>query len=343
LKTDFFAKRKTMENAATMLKNQTKAAKEEPCGYPSGYPPPLQMVDGPEFHLRTAQYGKEGIKMLYVAKEGARHSVKELECNTEIFLKSSKEFRYGDNSDVVSSTATIQGAHVIARQHGIQSIESFGLQLTRFFIDRYPGIERMGAYITEKPWARVQDSQGMQHEHAFIMDPSSKRYAAVEVDCKGDTHIKAGIRELTLLKTAKAGFVHFIRDELRLTPDMAERPLSIGVTADWIYNDISAIDFNEMYRKVYKIIVEAFAGPVLTGVHSYSTQYTTHQIQRAILQEIPQIQTVSMTVQNRNYSAVDFSKFPTLANGEGAGQVLVAVSNPQSQIKSTLDRRNLCI
>jgi len=123
---------------------------------------------------------------------------------------------------------------------------------------------------------------------------------------------------------------------------MEDRIFSTIVTADWTYSTTRGLGFCKAYRTVEKAILDIFAGPVNTGIYSPSVQNTQFLAQKFVLDEIPQVEEVTMSMPNRHYFPVDFSKFPINGlQGEGAGQVMLPVDKPSGLITSTLSRGQL--
>ena len=71
----------------------------------------------------------------------------------------------------------------------------------------------------------------------------------------------------------------------------------------------------------------------ISKLTQFLTMTTTHKFPL-------QVSEVMMSMPNRHYFGVDFSKFPDIpeVQGEGAGQVLLPVDKPSGYITSTLSR-----
>jgi len=300
---------------------------------------PQQGYGQEKYSIIDNEWGKANVKLLYVKKEGSLHSIKELLVRTALTLNTEKDYRLGDNSDVIATDSQKNTVNIFAKKNGVESPESFAIQLAEHFMAKYPKVTRAEIQILEKPWERVKDTQGREHVHAFVLNPSSARYAEVELDRAGQMRVSAGIRDLTVLKTSQSGFEDFVSDEYRSLPDDPDRVVSTVVTADWTYSDVTGVNFDYTWKKIQDIILEEFAGPVDTGVHSASVQYTQHLMQQAILDSFPKVERVTIDMPNRHYFGIDFTKFPIPeVQGEGAGEVLLPVSDPTGYITSTLVR-----
>jgi len=299
----------------------------------------LQMKEIGPTRIVDREWGKAGVKLLYVSKKDLVHSIKELEVKTALSLETEKDYRSGDNKDIIATDSQKNTVNVFAKQYGVQNAESFALKLAEHFLVQYQKVNRTNIKIDEKPWQRMQDVQGRQHNHAFQCVPKSTRYAEVEMDRNGKICVCAGIRDLVILKTTQSGFSDFVRDEYTTLSDCDDRICSTSVTADWTYSDVNNLDFDFTWRTIQDIILAQFAGPVDTGIYSDSVQHTQHLMQKAILDAFPQVDSVTIEMPNRHYFSVDFTRFPIQeVQGAGAGEVFLPVDKPYGFIQSTLKR-----
>jgi len=297
-----------------------------------------------KFAIIEKEYGKSGVKMLYVHQAGdKKYTIQELEVETSLTLDSEKDFRNGDNSDIIATDSQKNTVYILAKQFGVKSPEEFGLRLANHFLNKYSWVVSAKINITQHPWSRILDTKGDEHSHAFLSTPTSIRVAQVFMDRESRVaKVSAGIRGLTVIKTTQSAFVNFVRDEYRSLPDMEDRIFSTIVTADWNYNTIRGVNFCKTFSDVRNIILDIFAGPAETGIYSPSVQQTQYHTQRKILLSTPEIEEVKISMPNRHYFPVDFSKFPIPeVNGPGAGQVLLPVDKPSGMITSSLARSTI--
>jgi len=296
------------------------------------------------FRIVHSEYGKGGVKILHVTKHGAVHSIRELEVDTLLTLNNHKDYEKGDNSDIIATDTQKNTVYVLAKQHGITSPEEFGLLLVTHFISKYPWVTKARTNITARPWQRITDDQGRPHNHAFVSSPVSVRVAEVVYPRGGKPVLSGGIRDMRVLKTTQSSFTNFVDDEFRTLPDADDRLFSTIVTADWTYGRLdSNLDYDRTYTIVQEAVLENFAGPADKGVFSASVQKSQNLTQRAILEKVPQIDTVHISMPNVHYFGYDFSRFsgiPGLTDSK-AGEVYHPVDKPSGQIKSTLARKDI--
>ena len=188
-------------------------------------------------------------------------------------------------------------------------------------------------------------SLGRQHSHAFVSVPDMVRTAEVIRERGSTPEVRAGIRDLRVLKTTQSSFVDFVDDEYRALPFDDDRLLSTVVTADWSYSGPLGghQQYDDAFNKVRDTILEVFAGPADTGIFSASVQNSQHLTQTKILETIPTIKSVTMAYPNVHYFGFDFSRFSEIpglvGEGSGSGEVFNPVDKPSGLIKSTLSRQ----
>jgi len=302
------------------------------------------MVATEMFKIVESAYGKTGVKMLHVSKEGSLHTIRELEVVTLLTLNNNKDYETGDNSDIIATDSQKNTVYVLAKQYGVSTPEEFGLLLATHFVSKYPWVVKAKIQITAHPWERIQDKYGREHNHAFVSSPTMTRVAEVNLVRGSIPIVSSGIRNLRVLKTTQSAFVDFVNDEFRTLPDAKDRLFSTIVTADWVYNNIRSVNFDDAFKTVKDTILEVFAGPADKGIFSPSVQNSQYLTQKQILEKIPQIESVSIEMPNVHYFGFDFSKFkrmPELSSTKGSGDVYNPVDKPSGHITSTLSRQSL--
>lgn len=296
------------------------------------------------FKIVHSEYGKGGVKILHVSKKGSVHSIRELEVETLLTLNNNKDYETGDNSDIIATDTQKNTVYILAKQYGITSPEEFGLLLATHFVSKYPWVVKARIVISAHPWQRITDTQGREHNHAFVSSPVSVRVAEVQYSRGGKPVVSAGIRGLRVLKTTQSAFVNFVSDEYRTLPDMEDRLFSTIVTADWTYGSLdSSLDYDSAHAAVEAAVLEVFAGPADKGVFSPSVQHSQYLTQRMVLDKIPQVEKISISMPNVHYFGFDFTRFPRLPGltSSKAGEVYHPVDKPSGQIRSTLARADI--
>ena len=100
-------------------------------------------------------YGKNYVRLLHVRRDGDVHHVKELEVSTALSLNNTKDYLHGDNSSIVATDSQKNTVYILAKRHGVRSIEEFAQVLTGHFLRTYSHVNYAHVFIEEKPWRRI--------------------------------------------------------------------------------------------------------------------------------------------------------------------------------------------
>lgn len=150
----------------------------------------------------------------------------------------------------------------------------------------------------------------------------------------------SGFKGLRVLKTTKSSFIDFIDDEYRTTPQLYDRLLSTIAEGAWQYSDFETVDFAKVWEKVIKIVQNTFSGDAVTGTLSTSTQRTTYLCEKAVLDEVPQVASIEMTLPNKHYFHFDTKPFEKIAPGEN-NEVFMPVDKPYGIVYAQLSRKDI--
>ncbi|CAH1388384.1 unnamed protein product [Nezara viridula] len=178
-----------------------------------------------DYDICHAEYGKTGVKLLYIYKSGLHQTPRELEVTTRISLADRNEYKHGDNRDIIGTDSQKNIVYVLAKKHGVTSPEEFGLLLAQFLLDQYSHVVESSATVIETTWDRIE-KDGMKHKHAFVHNPGVERWASVKINRREPPVITAGLRGLRVLKTTQSEFKNFYRDEYRTLLDTDDRIFS---------------------------------------------------------------------------------------------------------------------
>jgi urate oxidase len=101
-------------------------------------------------------YGKARVRLVKVTRrDNYWHELKQL--TVKVLLEGDFESSYSkaDNSKVVPTDTCKNIVYIVARQHPIDSIESFGVELCEFFLSNYLQIRTVDLEIVEELWERM--------------------------------------------------------------------------------------------------------------------------------------------------------------------------------------------
>src|SRR5438034_1191684 len=90
--------------------------------------------------LAHNSYGKSQVRLTRVTRHDDRHDIKEVGVAIKLEGDFAASYFQGDNSRVVATDTMKNTVYVLARQHGLADIESFGQLLVGHFLKEYPQV-----------------------------------------------------------------------------------------------------------------------------------------------------------------------------------------------------------
>lgn len=135
-----------------------------------------------------------------------------------------------------------------------------------------------------------------------------------------------------MLKTTKSSFINFIDDEYRTTPQLYDRLLSTIAEGSWEYSDYETVDFPKVWEQITNIVQRTFCGDATEGTLSTSTQRTAYLCEKTVLDEVPQVAVIAMTLPNK--------PFQQIAPGEN-NDVFMPVDKPYGIVYAQLSRKDI--
>src|SRR4030095_10045063 len=144
--------------------------------------------------LCSNSYGKSNVRLTKVTRLPDRHELKELSVDVQLFGDFADTYLTGDNSKIVATDSMKNTVYVLAKQHPIDSIESFAGHLVQHFIKTYPQLRSARVTIGQSAWHRIKRG-GSPHPHAFIAGSDERRCVMVKGDAQA-IHYHAGVERL---------------------------------------------------------------------------------------------------------------------------------------------------
>uniref|UniRef100_A0A3P9LFC4 Uricase n=1 Tax=Oryzias latipes TaxID=8090 RepID=A0A3P9LFC4_ORYLA len=283
--------------------------------------------------VRTG-YGKNMVKVLFIRRQGSRHSIIELRADVEITLNSRRDYLTGDNSDIIPTDTVKNTVHALAKIKGVKTIEQFSLDICHHFLTSFNHVLRAKVYMEEAPWKRLEKN-GVEHAHAFIYSPEAYRFCEVEQNLNGLPLVHSGVKDMKVLKTTQSGFEGFFRDRFTTLQDAKDRFFCSSVYSRWRYNKSQDVDFDGAWKCVKETIIEKFAGPFDRGEFSPSVQKTLYETQLLVLDRIPEVEEIEIVMPNQHYFTIDMTKMGLVNKDE----VYLPLDNPSGNITGTVRRK----
>ena len=271
-------------------------------------------------------HGESRVRMLRLVRRGDRHDPHDLTVALRFEGDFAAAFTEGRSAGVVPGEAIKNLIHACAREHRVDAIEPFGLDLCQRVLDTYRHITRVRAEITEQPWSRIEVG-GKAQGQAFLVGGPEQRATAITSNGT-QVAVVSSIENLTLMRSA--GFMPRRSNALADSPgDEGLAPLVVGtLSVRWTYNSPD-VTFAAYRQSIRGAVLDTMA------LHaSRSIQCTLYAIGEVLLASYPEISLVSLAMHERPYRATDLFH----AHVENPNELFVAVEEPVGIVEVTLER-----
>ena len=275
--------------------------------------------------LRDDRYGKSGIRLIKVVREGTRHTVRDLTVSVALEGDFARSFTDADNSSLVATDTMKNTVYALASASLTGSIEAFGLVLAGHFA-ALPYVGAATVTLREHPWRRIE-RDGTVADDAFVRAGDYVRLARVRAGSEGEG-VESGVEDLVVMKTTKSAFEGFQRDEYTTLRDTDDRILATRLAATWRYGHVD-FDHDGVWTAALDTLLGEFADH-----HSASAQATIWVVARAMLDRHRELEEVRMSVPNLHHWLVDLSPFGQTNDNE----IFVATTEPYGLIEATVRR-----
>jgi urate oxidase len=276
-------------------------------------------------------YGKSAIRLTKVTRHRDRHDLAELSVSITLLGDFARSYTHGDNSLVVATDSMKNTVYVLAKEHPVDSPESFALHLAEHFVSTYRQVRRAEITIEQSQWRRIL-VKGRPHPTAFESGGDEYRRAAATVEkvkSKRTKQVQGGLGGLLVLKTTDSAFEGFVRDSYTTLPETSDRILATSVSASWTYKS-GKTDYNKASAAIRTAMLETFA------THkSKAVQQTLLAMGEAALKAAPEVQGVYIHMPNKH--RVPFNLKPFGLNFEK--DIFVTTDEPSGDIRAYVERK----
>jgi urate oxidase len=271
--------------------------------------------------LGPNNYGKSEVRLVKVDRGADRHELRDLTVDVALSGEFEAAHVRGDNTGLLATDTMRNTVYALARQHPVDSPESFAIALVKHFLDAGPSVTSARVRIVEHPWARLGS-----HPHAFERASGGRHVATVTGDAT-DLAVEAGIDDLLVLKTTGSGWEGYLHEQYTSLKETADRIMSTVVTARWTYRD-GQVDFGQVWEAVQSTILDAF------GDHySPSVQFTLYRMGEAVLDAHPEVERVHFSLPNKHHLLYDLSRFGL----DNPNEIFHATTEPYGLIEGTVE------
>ena len=277
--------------------------------------------------LASDNYGKSGIRLVKVVRDGPRHTLHDLTVDVRVEGDFLAAHLGGDNSSVLPTDTMKNTVYALARTHDVDPPERFCGVVGAHVLESSPNASRVTVEIARHGWGRIAVG-GRPHETAFERGSAEARVACVSTARGGPSVTEAGVRDLIVLRTAGSAFSGFPRDEFTTLRETRDRVFATTIASRWTYRT-DAGSHNTAFVAVRRALVEMFATHV-----SESVQHTLYAMGEAALVACADIEEIRLSMPNKHHLLVDLAAFGL----ENPNEIFVATTEPYGLIEATLSR-----
>jgi urate oxidase len=277
--------------------------------------------------LAANRYGKSGIRLATVARDGATHRFTDLD--VRITLEGSFEAAHvdGDNSEVLP-TDTMRGTCFALARDGIESVAGFARRVAERLLVASPATRRVTVRIVSHPWERLSVG-GAPHPHGFRPAAGGDAVVTLVQDRDAPPSLTGGASGVRLLKTTGSAFSGFLEDAYTTLPPTRDRVMATTVEAAW-----GTTDPDVDHARLAVEVPETFSAAFATHDVSESVQHTLHAMGTAVLDVHEEVLWIRFRLPNEHHNLVDLSPYGL----DNPGAVFVVADRPFGVIEGVVSR-----
>jgi urate oxidase len=278
--------------------------------------------------LAENRYGKSRVRVVKVKRHPERHDFREW--TLDILVEGDFEscFVDGDNRKILPTDTMKNTVYSLARNSAAECIEDFGKEVITFLLDRNPQVRVARVTLRENAWERLQ-TNGKPHPTTFVQSSGERQTTEITATRSGVQSIWSGFENLVILKTAGSEFVGFIKDSLTTLPEMTDRLFGSVVRASWNYSS-PEVSFAPLRSSIREILLNTFAGHT-----SKSVQHTLYAMGKAVLENVPEVEEIELTLPNKHYLLADLDRF----GQDNPNEIFVPIDEPHGYIEARISRK----
>ncbi|SDN01807.1 urate oxidase [Cryobacterium flavum] len=278
--------------------------------------------------LGSNRYGKAENRIVRIYRDTPRHEIHDVSVSTALHGDFAAAHLVGDQLHVLPTNTQKQTAYSFAKEKGLLSIESYGIDLATHFVDHIEPVAGARIEIEEFAWERVV-VDGAEHNHTWMRRGQKTRTAAISVEGTGPAQqvwVVGGLKDQVILKSTGSEFAGFMQDPYTLLQPTNDRVMATSLTAGWRFMTTD-VDWEAIYAGIKQILMTQFA-----LVHSLALQQTLYRMGEAVLEAYPLIAEIRLSAPNKHHFLYDLSPFNVANNDE----VYHAADRPYGLIQATI-------
>ena len=286
--------------------------------------------------LGENRYGKAENRVVRVTRNGANHSILDLNVSVQVYGDFAATHHVGDNSKVLPTDTQKNTVYAFAQKYPAMEPEAFGLILASHFLDSQSEVTRAEIRLEQYTWSRIL-VDGKPHPRSFVRDGAYVRVASVIVDRTTNgrqAFVVSGIEKLVVLKTSDSEFTGFFKDEYTTLQETSDRIMATEVAARWRHTshetaELEHLDWATSFERAKNTLLACYGGH-----YSLSLQQTMYAMAEEVLKEQSDICSVRLSLPNKHHFLVDLSGF----GQQNMNEVYHADDRPYGLIEAVISR-----
>ncbi len=298
--------------------------------------------------LASHQYGKAENRVVRFQRDTPRHEIVDLNVTSTLRGDFADAYLSGDQRKVLPTDSQKNTIYAFAKEgpvgqgmaKGIVAVEAYALDLARHFVDETGPVTGARIDVDSYRWERAVVS-GREHDHTWVRAGGEVRTAAVTVSGSGpdrETHVVAGLKDLTLLKSTGSEFHDFLVDGYTTLEPTQDRVMATSLVAQWRYDATclaDGFDFDAAHDAVRSVLVEQFA-----TVHSLALQQTLWHMGRRPSRPSRVVE-VRLAAPNKHHFLYDLQRFGVENPGRCSTPTTGPTASSRPSSRTTPPRRPL--
>jgi urate oxidase len=273
--------------------------------------------------LTHHRYGKAGVRLFTVEHRDDRHEIADLALRIALSGDFEQTYLTGDNSGVLPTDSQRNAVYALAAEHGVRSLEEFGLLLARHFLDNDPSVSSAEIHVRQAPWDRLTE------QHSFVKLRDECRFTTVQAT-RERWSVISGVDGLSLLNSTNSEFRGFRKDVYTTLAETSDRILATHAVAGWRYAGLEH-PWDKNFAQARNALMNAF-----TATYSRSLQQTLYEMGQAVLHACGDVDAVRLRLRNLHHLPAPLA--PLGVQPPAGRQIFVATDQPYGLIEGSVAR-----
>jgi urate oxidase len=251
------------------------------------------------------------------------------EWNVRVLLHGDFEscFTDGDNSRILPTDTMKNTVYWLARESNAATLEEFAIELVDYLLTNNPQVTKASAEVEEKGWKQAL-IDGKPHATTYQLTGPELQTVEVVRERGGTLKVTSGIDGLVILKTTKSAFTGYITDKLTTLPESTDRIFGTRATVAWEYLQPPK-NYEAARSLALATLLKLFADH-----DSLSVQHTLYDMGKAVVDAVPEIARITLTMPNLHCLLADLGRF----GQDNPNQIFVPIDEPHGYIEAAVER-----